>query len=218
MSDLPMLDGVPLGEWLDVATNKLSTESKYRVRKEIQEHFVLAKEEAVAKGAHPDEAGRTALESLGDARAANRAYRKVLLTKADERLLRNLKSKSLRMICVAAGCLVIAPVWIFAVVLPAESRESPHENGFNLLIAFVYLALGLRPWITSKRNQTYSKIFFGFWVVCGAGSLFLLGIPQFQYGQSILLVVVVMSCWLMIRPRQQLRRKLPIDKWPDGLF
>jgi hypothetical protein len=218
MSDLPMRDSVPLGEWLAVATRKLSAESVEHVREEIEEHFTSAKEEALAAGVHPHDTGLSALVSLGDPKAAHRACRKVLLTKAEERLLRNFKSKGPRMIGVAAGCLVLALVWIVAVFLPAGFQESPHENELTLLLVFVYLALALRPWITSKRNQTNSRIFFCFYVVCGAGSLFLLDSPQLHLGHSVLLIVAVMACWLTIRRRQQLRRKLPIDKWPDDLF
>lgn len=59
----------PLEQWLSVATKGLSGESAARVRAEIQQHYDSA-----------CEAGDDAIAALGNARAANRAYRKVLLT------------------------------------------------------------------------------------------------------------------------------------------
>ncbi len=59
----------PLEQWLLAATKGLSAESTARVRAEIQEHYDSA-----------CEAGDDAIATLGSPRAANRAYRKVLLT------------------------------------------------------------------------------------------------------------------------------------------
>ena len=69
----------PLDQWLSDATRGLSAESAARVREEIQQHYDSA-----------CEAGGDAIAGLGDARAANRAYRKVLLTKRDVWMAREL--------------------------------------------------------------------------------------------------------------------------------
>ena len=65
-----------LASWLDTATRKLSTESAARVRDEIQQHFESACEDALVAGATIDDSCRSALDSLGDAKAVNRHYRR----------------------------------------------------------------------------------------------------------------------------------------------
>ncbi len=77
-----------LDEWLKQATRHLSNDSVSQVRTEIQEHYESAREAAVSGGATADEADRLALTALGDAKAANCQYRKVLLTSAEARMLR----------------------------------------------------------------------------------------------------------------------------------
>jgi hypothetical protein len=62
----------PLDQWLAAATHGLSPESAARVRTEIEQHCESAQE-----------AGEDAVAALGDARAANRAYRRVLLTETE---------------------------------------------------------------------------------------------------------------------------------------
>jgi hypothetical protein len=68
----------PLEQWLSDATRGLSAESAARVRAEIQQHYDSARE----AGGDADDVMR----ALGDPRAANRAYRKVLLTEQEAML------------------------------------------------------------------------------------------------------------------------------------
>lgn len=77
-----------LESWLKQATRKLSAASVARVRSEIREHYESALEAAMSGGATAEEADRLAVSALGDAKAANRQYRDVLLTSAEARLLR----------------------------------------------------------------------------------------------------------------------------------
>ncbi len=65
-------DITSLDQWLLDATRGLSPESAAQVRAEIEQHYDSARE-----------AGGDALAELGDPRAANRAYRKVLLTERE---------------------------------------------------------------------------------------------------------------------------------------
>ncbi len=65
----------PLQQWLADATRGLSTDSAVQVHAEIQQHYDSA-----------CEAGDDAIAALGDPRAANRAYRKVLLTEQEAML------------------------------------------------------------------------------------------------------------------------------------
>ena len=65
----------PLEKWLADATRGLSPESAAQARTEIQQHYDSA-----------SEAGDDAIAALGDPRAANRGYRKVLLTEQEAML------------------------------------------------------------------------------------------------------------------------------------
>src|SRR5215472_9330125 len=77
-----------LDRWLKHATRHLSNDSAVRVRTEIREHYESAREVAINGGAAADAADLAALAALGDAKIANRQYRKVLLTSSEARLLR----------------------------------------------------------------------------------------------------------------------------------
>ncbi|MEO8131397.1 MAG: hypothetical protein ABI822_30155, partial [Bryobacteraceae bacterium] len=77
-----------LDDWLRRATRHLSSKSAAQVRSEIQEHYELSRETALSEGAAAEEADRLAMAALGDARTANCQYRRVLLTSAEARLLR----------------------------------------------------------------------------------------------------------------------------------
>jgi hypothetical protein len=89
---------IGLEGWLEQATRRLAKESVAQVRIEIQEHYESAREDAIARGAADDEANKIALTALGDARAANCQYRRVLLTAKEAKLLREGNWEA-RMIC-----------------------------------------------------------------------------------------------------------------------
>jgi hypothetical protein len=72
----------PLDQWLFAATKGLSKESAAQVRAEIQEHYDSSRE---AGGAAAD-----VMRALGDPRTANRGYRRVLLTKRETWMARDL--------------------------------------------------------------------------------------------------------------------------------
>src|ERR1700678_3854904 len=78
----------PLDSWIGRATCDLSLDSAARVRAEIVEHFESERETAIVAGTNAADADRAALAALGDARAANCQYRKVLLTSAEAKMLR----------------------------------------------------------------------------------------------------------------------------------
>ncbi len=73
--------------WLDEATRGLSVDSAAQVRAEIRGHYESAVEAALGQGATSTQADEQAVASLGDAKATNRQYRKVLLTANEARLL-----------------------------------------------------------------------------------------------------------------------------------
>src|SRR5262252_10650921 len=76
-----------LDNWLEQATLGLSKDSAAQVRREIEDHYESAREAAIATGATAEAAERSGLSALGDARTANRQYRRVLLTSSEARLL-----------------------------------------------------------------------------------------------------------------------------------
>ena len=79
-----------LESWLTDATRGLSKDSGAQVRSEIGEHY----ESSLKRDVTPDEADRIAVAALGDAKAANRQYRKVLLTSSEARMLRQSKREA----------------------------------------------------------------------------------------------------------------------------
>src|SRR5687768_441884 len=77
-----------LNTWLETATRGLSAAAAAQVRTEIREHYECALESLAGARATTEDAARSALASLGEAKAANCQYRKVLLTSAEARMLR----------------------------------------------------------------------------------------------------------------------------------
>ena len=77
----------PLEIWLQQATRHLSANSTARVRTEILEHYEAAREAAMSAGSSADAADRLAVAALGDAKIANRQYRRVLLTAAEATMM-----------------------------------------------------------------------------------------------------------------------------------
>ena len=93
----------PLDQWLADATRGLSAESAARVREEIQQHYDSA-----------CEAGGDALAALGNPRAANRAYRKVLLTEQEAMMAPALtqRKRSHRGVLLSSALLVAFVWWL----------------------------------------------------------------------------------------------------------
>jgi hypothetical protein len=77
-----------LEAWLQEATRRLAKESAAQVRAEIADHYESSREASVAGGENPVVADRHALLSRGDPKAANRQYRRVLLTATEASILR----------------------------------------------------------------------------------------------------------------------------------
>jgi hypothetical protein len=77
-----------LDNWLRQPTRNLARGSVAQVRTEIREHYESARDAAIADGATTEDAESRAVRALGDAKAANCQYCRVLLTSAEARLLR----------------------------------------------------------------------------------------------------------------------------------
>jgi hypothetical protein len=131
----------PLDQWLSGATRGLSAESAARVRAEIQQHYDSA-----------CEAGDNALAALGDPRAANRAYRKVLLTEQEAIMapvLTQPKRRNLPGILISS--VLLAPfVWTMA--------GKHHGPGVLPIMIAIFSTLPLAwifPQTTLQRTRIY---------------------------------------------------------------
>jgi hypothetical protein len=199
--------------WLEQATRRLSKDSSLQVRREIQEHFESAREAAINCGATEDEADRSALFALGNAREANCQYRSVLLTSEEARLLRESNWEA-RAVCSRPwlkGTLVVIP----AVAVLASL-------GFliagSIMIAKVLLAGGIGmslwcaapflPLYTPSRARVFRVVK---WVVL----LVALGLAL-QWSWLLALSLWPLA-WIEWR-RVSIRRKLPVAQWPRQLY
>src|SRR5713226_9349526 len=133
MRTFNMRNEATLETWLRRATRHLSATSAAQVRSEIQEHYESARDEALGGGAAPHEADRMALASLGDAGIAGRHYRKVLLTRSEDRLLRETTWEA-RALCSHLR-------WLFPIPAAALCASIWFFNGGQTYLALM-LALG----------------------------------------------------------------------------
>lgn len=206
-----------LGLWLHEATRHLSKDSAAQVKTEIQEHYESAREAAENSGATADAADRMALNALGDPARANRQYRKVLLTSAEARLLREgnwegvicshrLARSLVRWIPViallAALALFRAGVMDIARVLLAAAA------GTGLLLIAPSL-----PVYTPSRGR---MVRFMKWVVL-SGLLALAYWPDILKFSWLLIAALWPMAWVEWT-RTSIRRKLPVARWPKHLY
>jgi hypothetical protein len=198
-----------LEDWLDQATKGLSSNSREQVWTEIRAHYESACEEALAAGASEEQSDRAAVVSLGDAAAANRAYRKVLLTSADARLLREsscaLLSGARRWLWLLPTLILIAGIRFFA--------TGDSYFGWTLVTGATGMALLLSafwlPVYTLQRGRFF-RTFRLLWVAA-------------------ILALTMKNSWLMLITTAWplmwvecrlflLRRKLPVAQWPKQLY
>jgi len=208
-----------LDNWLEQATRGLSEESAEQVRREIGDHYQSAREAALAAGAADEAAGQTAFGALGDAKTANRQYRRVLLTAYEARLLRDGSAE--------ATALRTANSWfrwpLLALALGAlASVAGLYQSSVESLLRVV-LALGLGTvfWLAAPLLPIYTplrgRFFRGFKWLVQAGTLLLafgpgtLGIPWLI---ALLLAQLSWTEW----KRASIRRKLPAQQWPKHLY
>lgn len=209
-----------LDQWLKQATRHLSRDSTNQVRAEILEHYESSRETALSAGATSEEADRQALAALGDAKSANREYRKVLLTSGEARLLRESKWEA-QLFC-ARGfakflvfCVPLLTLYAAAVVF----RSGDTLTGTALLVgglamSFLFFAPFL-PIYTLSRGRI---VRFAKWVVIGVAMLPLLALGTHAWDYSWLLFAVMFPVIWVERTRISLRRKLPVAQWPKHLY
>ncbi len=204
-----------LEDWLTRATCHLSATSAAQVRSEIQEHYESARDEALGNGASLGEARRSALASLGDARTAGRQYRKVLLTTAEERLLRETTwearafCSSGRWLFPIAAAALCAGIWFFFagridLALPLVIGAA----GMTLLFARPFM-----PIDTPARARVYRGVR---WAWLAAVVLFAVWPDPLK--QSWLLVATAWPIVWVEWTLYSVRRKLAVAQWPGPLY
>jgi hypothetical protein len=207
-----------LDSWLKQATRHLSKDSAAQVRTEIQEHYESAREDAMSGGATADDADRSAVTALGDAMAANRQYRNVLLTSGEARMLRDAKWEA-RAFC--------SRPWLWWLLLPVPAVALLAATALFLLgaigVARVLLAGGIGmgflfvapflPVYTPSRG----RIFRGVKWVVQAGMLVLAFGPHALQWSWLLACCIWPVAWIEWT-RVSIRRKLPVAQWPKTLY
>ncbi len=207
-----------LDRWLQQATRCLSNDSRARVVTEIREHYESAREAAISGGATAAEADERTVAALGDARTANQQYRKVLLTAAEARLLREGNWEA-RAICsrtlVASVARSIPVVAILAGVgLLLAGRI---EVGRDILLAGVAMAiLFIAPFLPVYTPARSRALRFLKWAVLAGLPLLILWGDALKY--SWLLIACLWPVAWVEWTRVSIRRKLPLGQWPRHLY
>jgi hypothetical protein len=137
----------PLEQWLSDATPGLSAESAALVREEIEQHYESA-----------CQAGDDAIAILGSPRAANRAYRKVLLTEQEAMLAPAFAQPKKQ----SASSIFVTFAFIAAFVWLSSRRHHDPEFWAIMATIFVTIPLGwfFRP-TTLSRCRIYTWVYVG---------------------------------------------------------
>ncbi len=207
-----------LDGWLGVAAQGLAADSAAQVRREIGEHYESAREVAVASGRSAEEADRVALRALGDAKTANRQYRKVLLTSGEARLLRQGKLEAqavcsrpwLRWLLVAIPVVLVEAAAVLFFRGRVEVARDMLFAGIGMSPLFTAMLL---PINTPLRGRVYR---YGKWIVMTAAIVVLFG-PDVSKWSWLLLCCfwpIAFTDWT----RASIRRKLPVSDWPRHLY
>jgi hypothetical protein len=207
-----------LDRWLNQATRHLSKDSAVQVKTEIREHYESAQEAAVNRGATADEADQMALNALGNAKRANRQYRRVLLTSAEARLLRegNWESRAICSHRLVRSLLRWMPV-IALLAAMALFRADRIDAARVLLVGALGMSLlfivPFLPVYTPSRSRIVRYVK---WVV-------LTGLPVLAFWPDALKFswLLIASLWPVAWvewTRISIRRKLPVAQWPKHLY
>jgi hypothetical protein len=193
-------------------------DSAAQVRREILEHYESALEPAVSGGRSAKDADQMAMAALGDAKLANRQYRRVLLTSAEARVLGDSKREA-GFVCsrgrVRPLLLAISLAAMVAAIGTLVTRFT------DVACAFLVVAMGtgflfaapILPVYTPLRARVFRCLK---WLV-------LLSALGFVYGPNTL-----KWSWLLFSclgpllwaewTRFSIRRKLPIAQWSRHLY
>ncbi len=207
-----------LDSWLKQATRRLSRDSVAQVQTEIQEHYESALEGAIGRGATAEEACQLAVSALGDAQVANRQYRKVLLTSAEARALRQGNCEA-RAVCSRP----LAKWWLFTLPVAALAASAAAFLAGNVALARDLLIAGMATGLlfTGPFLPVYTPVRGRIFRV--AKLVVLVGAIALCIGSSALRLswLLIPSLWPLFWiewTRYSIRRKLPVAKWPKQLY
>ncbi len=202
-----------LETWLKQATRHLSRDSAARVRTEIQEHYESAREAAMSSGSTAEEANRLVVTALGDSRAANRQYRKVMLTSAEARILceGNWEARAVCSRPWLKWSLLAMPVATL-VAAAAFFLVGALDTARILLAGGITMGLLLLPPFLPLYTKWRARVFrFVKWAA-------LIAIFGLAFQWSWLLIACLWPlAWVELR-RIAIRRKLPVADWPKQLY
>jgi hypothetical protein len=201
-----------LAEWLEIATDGIAAAGKERITREIEAHFAEAVKAHLAQGESGPVAQINALDELGDAKTAQRNFRKRHLTREEEKRLVTLmgmaRSKfvlatnliiglveSIDLACTNSkgGLLFCVPIFLGFIAFPiyAFCKLRRPGNAFQLssMLAIQFFAvspaLGVILYSTGLNANRLLNI--GYWMplICVLLVWFAFGILAFQTWRKI---------------------------------
>ena len=203
-----------LEQWLSIATRGLCDSAAARVRAEIQDHYLTATEAAGRGG--PDAEAR-AVAALGDAAAANREYRRVLLTRGEDIILRSMLKGPARV----AGISDRRQFWGRALAafltlqaLAFLTLQTARGSALIYLVGALILSALMQHHLPVGSVRAGWAIRLVRWGVMAGGVV--LAVVN-GVGVSPLVAV---PAWLAYQEYRRfvLRRKLPLEQWPAALY
>ena len=199
--------------WLNHATRCLSAESSAQVRSEIHEHYASAVAVSLANGFSDEQAAQSAVASLGDAREANRQYRRVLLTSAEARMLRS-SNREARAFCARPWLR-----WLLG-ILPASALvgsfafalKDKDATAWSLFAGAAALTMVLfasyLPIYTVARSRIFRAVKWAV-LICVMATCY-----RWPWLFFACLWPIAHIEWMRI----SMRRKLPVTQWPKQLY
>ena len=198
-----------LEQWLSEATHGLCAASVERVRAEINEHYTSAIESEGAVDDDPVRVERRAVAALGDAKTANRQYRRVLLTESDNVWLRRVTSTSYKW-----------RLGIFMSLSAVALVAIPETTlGFIRYLYIIIIADGLLqvvPVRSTIAGRIVRTVRWGLYAVC----LTIASVHALAEG---VMFVPAIAMWVVTIAHAEyklfvLRRKVPVAHWPRRLW
>jgi len=183
------------------------------VRTEIREHYESAREAAMSRGATAGEADRLTVAALGDANTANRQYRRVLLTSAEARLLREGKWEAqavcsrpwLKLLLLAVPGVALFAATVFLLDGAVALARVLFAGGIVFGVVFIAPFL---PLYSPSRGRVFRVLK---WVA-------LMGSLGLMLKWSWLLTSCLWPLAWIEWTRVSIRRKLPVAQWPKHLY
>lgn len=202
--------------WLKRATRWLATDSAAQVCAEIEEHFAASREAAMHAGASAEDAEREALAALGDAAAANRQYRRVLLTRREARVLRE-SGWNAHAFCGRGWLRWFVLFWGVAATITAIWSGIAGQAFLTKVLLVTAVGLGLcgLPMFVSIFTPDRSRVYRAVKLACLLGFV-VLAVLAFK-NRWVVPIALLPSLWTEWT-RASIRRKMPVERWPKHLY